>query len=154
MERYEPGAPPEEAVRAAQRDRSWCRWRRVELANEEIAATACRIALEQGGRIVGVTAIPIPMRDPLYEPAPEAEADAAAAQAMALRLAPDYGIEYLPVVQRTRNPGRTIVDVAGRIRRRPDRGRLAGQEARLPGRARRRSSGARSTSSCERRPAA
>jgi len=112
MARYEVVEAPEEVVQL-RHSTIVVPLERVDLANEEIAAIACRIALEQGGRIVGVTAIPIPMRDPLSEPAPEAEADAAAAQAMALRLALDYGITYLPVVQRTRNPGRTIVDVAG-----------------------------------------
>jgi APA family basic amino acid/polyamine antiporter len=112
MARYEVVEAPEEVVQL-RHSTIVVPLERVDLANEEIAAIACRIALEQGGRIVGVTAIPIPMRDPLSEPAPEAEGDAAAAQAMALRLALDYGIKYVPVVQRTRNPGRTIVDVAG-----------------------------------------
>jgi APA family basic amino acid/polyamine antiporter len=111
MERYEVVEAPEEIVQL-RHSSIVVPLERLDLANEEIAAIACRIALEQGGRIIGVTAIPIDMRQPLQEAAPTAERDAQAAQSMALGLALDYGIQYVPVVQRTRNPGRTIVDVA------------------------------------------
>jgi APA family basic amino acid/polyamine antiporter len=111
MERFEVVEAPEEAV-DLRHSAIVVPLERMDVAAEEIAAVACRIALEQGGRIIGVTAIPVEVREALHEPAADAERSATAVQSMALGLALDYGIEYVPIVQRTRNPGRMIVDVA------------------------------------------
>jgi nucleotide-binding universal stress UspA family protein len=47
---------------------------------------------------------------PPSTPRPEREETIARVQEMARSLADDYGIEYRSVVERTRSPGRTIVD--------------------------------------------
>jgi nucleotide-binding universal stress UspA family protein len=77
---------------------------------EEVMATACRLAIDNNVPVVGVSAIMIPVREPLDAPRPERERTIALAQEMARSLAADYGIEYRSVVERTRSPGRTIVD--------------------------------------------
>ena len=57
-------------------------------------ATACRLAVEAGAAVVGVSAIYVPVRDPLDAPRPEREQEVAAVQAMAASLADEYGVEY------------------------------------------------------------
>ena len=79
---------------------------------EEVAATACRLAAESDARVVGVSAIVVPVREPLDAPRPDRDEEAARVQAMARSLAGDYGVEYTGVVRRTRMAGRTVVDVA------------------------------------------
>lgn len=79
---------------------------------EEVAATACRLAAESDARVIGVSAMVIPVREPLDAPRPEREAEAAKVQAMARSLASDYGVEYTGIVERTRLAGRTVVDIA------------------------------------------
>jgi APA family basic amino acid/polyamine antiporter len=79
---------------------------------EEVAATACRLASESDARVVGVSAIVVPVREPLEAPRPDRDEEAARVQAMARSLAGDYGVEYTGVVRRTRMAGRTVVDVA------------------------------------------
>jgi APA family basic amino acid/polyamine antiporter len=110
MDRYEPGAPPPEDVIDLPRGPIVVPLEEPGDMAEEVMATACRLAAENGAPVVGVTAISIPMRDPLDAPRPEREHAAVAVQDMARSLAADYGIEYRSVVQRTRSPGRTIVD--------------------------------------------
>ena len=119
-------------------------------------ATACRLAAEAGAAVVGVSAIYVPVREPLDVAMPEREAEVSAVQAMAASLADEYGVEYRPVVERTRSPGRLVVDAAVEHRAglivgalRCPLGRMTGSpEART-----RSSSGRRWTSSCERRRA-
>jgi nucleotide-binding universal stress UspA family protein len=110
MERYEPGAPPSADL--------------VDLPDgpivvpleepgdiaDEVMATACRLAGEAGGSVVAVSAIVVPVRDPLDTPFPERERKVAEVQEMARSLAADYGVECQSVVVRTRSAGRTIVD--------------------------------------------
>jgi nucleotide-binding universal stress UspA family protein len=79
---------------------------------EEVAATACRLAAESDARVVGVSAIVVPVREPLDALRPDRDEEAARVQAMARSLAGDYGVEYTGVVRRTRMAGRTVVDVA------------------------------------------
>jgi APA family basic amino acid/polyamine antiporter len=110
MDRYEPGAPPPEDVIDLPRGPIVVPLEEPGDMADEVMATACRLAAENGAPVVGVTAISIPMRDPLDAPRPEREHAAAAVQDMARSLAADYGIEYRSVVQRTRSPGRAIVD--------------------------------------------
>jgi APA family basic amino acid/polyamine antiporter len=83
---------------------------RLDAIAEETMATACRLAVEAGAAVIGVSAIYVPVRDPLDVPMPEREAEVAAVQAMAASLAEEYGVEYRPVVARTRSPGRLVVD--------------------------------------------
>jgi APA family basic amino acid/polyamine antiporter len=85
---------------------------RLDAIAEETMATACRLAVEAGAAVVGVSAIYVPVREPLDTELPEREAEVAAVQAMAASLADEYDVEYRPVVARTRSPGRLVVDAA------------------------------------------
>ena len=85
---------------------------RLDAIAEETMATACRLAAEAGAAVVGVSAIYVPVREALDTELPEREAEVAAVQAMAASLADEYGVEYRPVVARTRSPGRLVVDAA------------------------------------------
>jgi basic amino acid/polyamine antiporter, APA family len=110
MERYEPGAPPpEEAVELPSGPIVVPLEEPGELA-EEVTATACRLATETGAPVVAVSAIYVPVQDPLDTELPERDRQVAEVQEMARSLAADYGIEFRGVVVRTRNPGRAIVD--------------------------------------------
>jgi APA family basic amino acid/polyamine antiporter len=110
MERYEPGAPPpEEAVELPSGPIVVPLEEPGELA-EEVTATACRLATETGAPVVAVSAIYVPVQDPLDVELPERDRQVAEVQEMARSLASDYGIEFRGVVVRTRNPGRAIVD--------------------------------------------
>jgi APA family basic amino acid/polyamine antiporter len=65
MERYEPGAPPpEEAVELPSGPIVVPLEEPGELA-EEVTATACRLATETGAPVVAVSAIYVPVQDPL-----------------------------------------------------------------------------------------
>jgi basic amino acid/polyamine antiporter, APA family len=110
MARYEPGAPPPEDVIDLPRGPIVVPLEEPGDMAEEVMATACRLASENGSSVIGVTAITIPVTDPLDAPRPDREHAAVAVQDMARSLAHDYGIEYEGVVARTRNAGRTIVD--------------------------------------------
>ena len=110
MERFEPGAPPPEDVIDLPTGPIVVPLEEPGDMADEVMATACRLASENGSPVVGVTAIAIPLTDPLDAPRPDREHAAVAVQDMARSLAEDYGIEYRSVVARTRNPGRTIVD--------------------------------------------
>jgi APA family basic amino acid/polyamine antiporter len=110
MARYEPGAPPPEDVIDLPQGPIVVPLEEPGEMAEEVMATACRLASENGSPVVGVTAITIPLTDPLDAPRPDREHAAVAVQDMGRSLAQDYGIEYRSVVARTRNPGRTIVD--------------------------------------------
>jgi basic amino acid/polyamine antiporter, APA family len=110
MARFEPGAPPPEDVIDLPAGPIVVPLEEPGEMADEVMATACRLASESGSPVVGVTAITIPLTDPLDAPRPDREHAAVAVQDMARSLAQDYGIEYTSVVARTRNPGRTIVD--------------------------------------------
>jgi nucleotide-binding universal stress UspA family protein len=110
MERYEPGAPPaEEALELPGGPIVVPLEEPGDLA-EEVMATACRLALDAGGSVIAVSAIVVPVRDPLDMPRPERERQVQEVQEMARSLADDYGLEFTSVVTRTRNAGRAIVD--------------------------------------------
>jgi APA family basic amino acid/polyamine antiporter len=110
MERFEPGAPPPQDVLELPNGPIVVPLEELGPVAEEMMATACRLALDNKVPVVGVTAISVPVREPLDAPRPEREAAVALVQQMAASLADDYGIEYRAVVARTRSPGRTIVD--------------------------------------------
>ena len=100
-----------------------------------------------------MSAIYVPVREPLDTELPEREAEVAAVQAMAASLADEYDVEYRPVVARTRSPGRLVVDAAIEH----DAGLIvvgSPQKHRSPVACTRSSSVRRSTSSCARRRAA
>ena len=75
-------------------------------------ASACRLAVDSAAVVVGVSALFVPVREPLDIPMPEREQEVREVQEMAASLAAEYGIEYTSVVGRTRNPGRLVVDAA------------------------------------------
>jgi basic amino acid/polyamine antiporter, APA family len=110
MERYDPGAPPPADVLELPRGPIVVPLEEMGPLAEEVMATACRLAIDNDVPVVGVSAIMIPVREPLDSPRPEREETIARVQEMARSLADDYGIEYRGVIERTRSPGRTIVD--------------------------------------------
>jgi nucleotide-binding universal stress UspA family protein len=110
MERFEPGAPPPQDVLELPNGPIVVPLEELGPIADEMMATACRLAIDNKVPVVGVSAISVPMREPLDAPRPEREAAVALVQEMAASLANDYGIEYRSVVARTRSPGRTIVD--------------------------------------------
>jgi basic amino acid/polyamine antiporter, APA family len=110
MERYEPGAPPPEDVIDLPSGPIVVPLEEPGDRAEEVMATACRLAVENNAPVVAVSAITIPVRDPLDTELPERERQVAEVQEMGRVLAEDYGIEYRAVVVRTRNAGRAIVD--------------------------------------------
>lgn len=110
LERYEPGAPPPEDVINLPDGPILVPLEEPGDLADEVMATACRLAAETGAPVIGLTAITVPMREPLDAPRPNREQAAAEVQEMARSLAADYGIEYRGKVLRTRSPGRAIVD--------------------------------------------
>ena len=112
IERLEEAAPPSEDVTDIAFAAVVVPLERLDAIAEETMATACRLAVEAGAAVVGVSAIYVPVREPLDVFLPEREAEVEAVQAMAASLADEYGVEYRPVVQRTRSPGRLVVDAA------------------------------------------
>jgi APA family basic amino acid/polyamine antiporter len=85
---------------------------RLDAIAEEMMATACRLAAEADATVVGVSAIVIPVREPLDAPRPDREQEVEAVQQMATSLAAEYDVLYVGVAQRTRSPGRLVVDAA------------------------------------------
>jgi basic amino acid/polyamine antiporter, APA family len=112
IERVEDAAPPPDDVTDIAFAAVVVPLERLDAIAEETMATACRLAVEVGAAVVGVSAIYVPVREPLDVPLPERDAQVAAVQAMAASLADEYGVEYRPVVERTRSPGRLVVDAA------------------------------------------
>jgi basic amino acid/polyamine antiporter, APA family len=112
LERVEEAAPPSAEVTDLAEGAIVVPLERLDSIAEEMAATACRLALDTGATVVGVTAIVIPVREPLDAPRPEREREADAVQRMAESLAADYGVRYVGVTGRTRSPGRMVVDAA------------------------------------------
>jgi APA family basic amino acid/polyamine antiporter len=112
IERVESAAPPPQEVTEIAFATVVVPLERLDAIAEETMATACRLAAESGAAVVGVSAIYVPVRDPLDVPLPDREAEVAEVQAMAASLAEEYGVEYRPIIARTRSPGRLIVDAA------------------------------------------
>jgi APA family basic amino acid/polyamine antiporter len=110
--RVEDAAPPPEDVTDIAFAAVIVPLERLDAIAEETMATACRLALEAGAAVVGVSAIYVPVRESLDTEMPEREAEVAAVQEMAASLAEEYGVEYRRVVTRTRSPGRLVVDAA------------------------------------------
>jgi basic amino acid/polyamine antiporter, APA family len=112
MERTVEAAPPSAEVTEIAFATVVVPLERLDDLAEETMATACRLAAEAGAAVVGVSAIKVPVREPLDVPLPDRDAEVADVQAMAASLAADYGVEYRSVTQRTRSPGRVVVDAA------------------------------------------
>jgi basic amino acid/polyamine antiporter, APA family len=85
---------------------------RLDAVAEETMAASCRLAVDSGAVVVGVSAIYVPVKEPIDTPLPEREQEVEEVQEMARSLASEYGVEYRSVVARTRSPGRLVVDAA------------------------------------------
>jgi APA family basic amino acid/polyamine antiporter len=85
---------------------------RLDAIAEETMASACRLAVDAGAVVVGVSALYVPVREPIDKPMPEREREVEEVQALAASLAAEFGVEYKAVVSRTRSPGRLVVDAA------------------------------------------
>jgi APA family basic amino acid/polyamine antiporter len=112
LERVEPAVPPPEEWIAAPSGPIVVPLERNDDIGEEMMATAMRLAAENNSPVVGVSAIMIPVREPLDAPRPEREQQVEEVQRAAEELAVEYHVAYTPVVARTRSPGRLIVDAA------------------------------------------
>jgi APA family basic amino acid/polyamine antiporter len=85
---------------------------RLDAIAEETMAASCRLAVDSAAVVVGVSALYVPVREPIDKPMPEREREVEEVQALAASLAAEYGVEYKGVVSRTRNPGRLVVDAS------------------------------------------
>ena len=85
---------------------------RLDAIAEETMASACRLAVDSGAVVVGVSAIYVPVREPIDRPMPEREREVGEVQAMAASLAVGVRRRVRSVVARTRSPGRLVVDAA------------------------------------------
>ena len=75
-------------------------------------AAACRLAVDAGAVVVGVSAIYVPVREPIDKADARARARGGGGAGDGASLASEYGVEYRSVVSRTRSPGRLVVDAA------------------------------------------
>jgi len=112
VERVEEAPPPPEFITDMAYATIVVPLERLDAIAEETMASACRLAVDSGATVVGVSAIYVPVREPIDMDLPDREREVEAVQAMAASLASEYGVEYVPVVGRTRNPGRLVVDAA------------------------------------------
>jgi APA family basic amino acid/polyamine antiporter len=106
------GSPPPQDVTEISYSTIVVPLERLDAIAEETMASACRLAVESGAVVVGVSAIFVPVKEPIDRPMPEREHEVEEVQALASSLASEYGVEYKPVVSRTRSPGRLVVDAA------------------------------------------
>jgi APA family basic amino acid/polyamine antiporter len=106
------GSPPPQDVTEISYSTIVVPLERLDAIAEETMASACRLAVESGAVVVGVSAIFVPVKEPIDRPMLEREHEVEEVQALASSLASEYGVEYKPVVSRTRSPGRLVVDAA------------------------------------------
>ena len=112
IERVDEVLPPPEDVTDVAYSTIIVPLERLDAIAEETMAASCRIAADSGAVVVGVSAIYVPVREPIDIPMPEREQEVEEVQELARSLASEYGVEYRAVVSRTRSPGRLIVDAA------------------------------------------
>jgi len=112
IERVDDVLPPPEDVTDVAYSTIIVPLERLDAVAEETMAASCRIAVDSGAVVVGVSAIYVPVREPIDIPMPEREQEVEEVQELARSLASEYGVEYRSVVSRTRSPGRLIVDAA------------------------------------------
>ncbi len=112
IESVEQGAPPPVDVTEIAYSTIVVPLERLDAIAEETMASACRLAVDSGAVVVGVSALYVPVREPIDRPMPEREREVEEVQALAASLASEYGVEYKAVVSRTRSPGRLVVDAA------------------------------------------
>jgi APA family basic amino acid/polyamine antiporter len=112
IERVDEALPPPEDVTDVAYSTIIVPLERLDAVAEETMAASCRIAVDSGAVVVGVSAIYVPVREPIDTPMPEREQEVEEVQELARSLASEYGVEYRSVVSRTRSPGRLVVDAA------------------------------------------
>ena len=112
IERVDQALPPPEDVTDVAYSTIVVPLERLDAVAEETMAASCRLAVDSGAVVVGVSAIYIPVKEPIDTPMPEREREVEEVQELARSLASEYGIEYRSVVSRTRSPGRLVVDAA------------------------------------------
>lgn len=112
IERVDEALPPPEDVTDVAYSTIVVPLERLDPVSEETMAASCRLAVDSGAVVVGVSAIYVPVREPIDIPMPEREREVEEVQELARSLASEYGIEYRSVVSRTRSPGRLVVDAA------------------------------------------
>jgi APA family basic amino acid/polyamine antiporter len=112
IERVDQAVPPPEDVTDVPYSTIVVPLERLDAVAEETMAASCRLAVDSGAVVVGVSAIYVPVKEPIDTPLPEREQEVEEVQEMARSLASEYGVEYRSVVARTRSPGRLVVDAA------------------------------------------
>ena len=112
IERVDEAPPPPEDVTDVAYSTIIVPLERLDAVAEETMAASCRIAVDSGAVVVGVSAIYVPVREPMDTPMLDREREVEEVQELARSLASEYGVEYRSVVSRTRSPGRLIVDAA------------------------------------------
>jgi APA family basic amino acid/polyamine antiporter len=112
IERVDEALPPPEDVTDVAYSTIVVPLERLDPVSEETMAASCRLAVDSGAVVVGVSAIYVPVRESIDIPMPEREREVEEVQELARSLASEYGIEYRSVVSRTRSPGRLVVDAA------------------------------------------
>jgi basic amino acid/polyamine antiporter, APA family len=112
LERVQEAAPPPSDITELAEGAIVVPLERLDAISEEMMATACRLAVEAGATVVGVSAIVVPVREPLDAPRAERDREVEEVQRMAESLAADYGVRYVAVAGRTRSAGRMVVDAA------------------------------------------
>ncbi len=112
IERVDQALPPPEDVTDVAYSTIVVPLERLDAVAEETMAASCRLAVDSGAVVVGVSAIYIPVKEPIDTPMPEREREVEEVQELARSLASEYGVEYRSVVSRTRSPGRLVVDAA------------------------------------------
>jgi APA family basic amino acid/polyamine antiporter len=112
IERVDQAVPPPEDVTDVAYSTIVVPLERLDAVAEETMAASCRLAVDSGAVVVGVSAIYVPVKEPVDTPLPEREREVEEVQEMARSLASEYGVEYRSVVARTRSPGRLVVDAA------------------------------------------
>jgi basic amino acid/polyamine antiporter, APA family len=112
IERVDQAVPPPEDVTDVAYSTIVVPLERLDAVAEETMAASCRLAVDSGAVVVGVSAIYVPVKAPIDTPLPEREREVEEVQEMARSLASEYGVEYRSVVARTRSPGRLVVDAA------------------------------------------
>jgi APA family basic amino acid/polyamine antiporter len=80
----------------------------------EAMDVACRLAAERGAWVVAVTAVEVPLEQPLDEADPEAERQSNRLLDRASAIGELYGVRTVTRVERARNAGRAIVEEAER----------------------------------------
>ena len=129
LERVEPTAPPPEEWLATPSGPIVVPLERNDAIGEEMMATAMRLAAENNSPVVGVSAIMIPVREPIDSPRPEREQEVEEVQRAAAGARPRVPRAVHAGGRAHPQPGAHDRRCGGGARSRTDRDRRAGQAA-------------------------